>query len=107
MKMCSTKTRKIRLKESAKKRYQMIGLCLILIFSISLWCAPFSFVESKSKLDTREYVVEKGDTLWSIAENIKIANVDTREVVYDIMKCNDLSDSFILPNTVLHLPVYN
>lgn len=107
MKMCSTNVRKIRLKESAKKRYQMIGLCLLLIFSISLWCTPFSFVESKSKFDTREYVVEKGDTLWSIAENIKISSVDTREVVYDIMQCNDLPDSCILPNTVLLLPVYN
>lgn len=53
---------------------------------------------------TDTYVVEKGDTLWSIAEEIGNNKYDIRLVVDEIKNINDCSSS-IKPRDVLTIPV--
>ena len=53
---------------------------------------------------TDTYVVEKGDTLWSIAEEISHNNYDIRLVVDEIKAMNDIT-SDIHPRDVLSIPV--
>ena len=53
---------------------------------------------------TESYVVEKGDTLWSIAEEISNNKYDIRLVVDEIKAINDCTSS-IKPRDVLRVPV--
>ena len=49
------------------------------------------------------YVVQPGDTLWSIATDAAGTD-DVREVVDRIQELNGLQDSVLMPGQVLELP---
>ena len=48
------------------------------------------------------YTVGRGDTLWTIASQLR-PDQDRREVVYDLIKANHLASPTIVPGQILHL----
>ncbi|MNW17063.1 Cell division suppressor protein YneA [compost metagenome] len=54
----------------------------------------------------RRIVVERGDTLWSIALDNKPDNMKTAIYIEGIMKSNNLKDSGIKAGDILNIPVY-
>lgn len=101
----SSKKIKIRLKPQARKRYQMLVLACMLLFSVYLWFGPIARAESAVPVTTREYRVNSGDTLWEIAENIA-PNMDPREVIYEIKTLNGGSSDIMYTGNVIIIPVY-
>lgn len=72
-------------------------LTIILIFPIGFRIFEVSVAEKELKIaEIVEYLVQKGDTLWSIAEKTGF-NVDIREIVYRIKVLNNLDSSTIYP----------
>lgn len=53
---------------------------------------------------TEAYLVQPGDTLWSIADRTAGDTDDVRVVVYEIRDMNDLASSALQPGQVLQLP---
>jgi len=51
-----------------------------------------------------QYVVNSGDTLWSIAGNAYGADTDLRRAVYKIREVNHLDESVVSPGEQLTLP---
>ena len=50
-----------------------------------------------------EYIVARGDTIWSIAASLETKG-DIRKDVYNIIKINNLHDSMIYPGQIIRLP---
>lgn len=80
----------------------------ILIFSFIVF-ASLSIVNAYSN-NHMQYIyiyVEQGDTIWSIASNNNINNLDVRELVYKIEKVNNLNpSSYIHPGDTIIVPLY-
>lgn len=57
----------------------------------------------KPKPKTVSVTVQQGDTIWSIAENIKKDNQDVRKLVYEIKKENNVINSIIVPGQILNI----
>lgn len=83
-----------------KKRFissiLIISIGLISIFNIC-------FARLNKAISTEEYVVSKGDTLWSIASEYKAEGQDIREYIYQIRELNNLDDCLIYPNQVIKI----
>lgn len=54
-----------------------------------------------------EIKIEKGDTLWTIALENKPQKYDTRKMVYEIMKFNNLAEEYIYPGNIIKIPITN
>jgi LysM repeat protein len=78
----------------------MFGRLLIVVaLSVFLW-ATFAHSSDASGPE-RRYVVQRYDTLWSIAAN---GYADPREGVWEIKQRNSLAGATIVPGQVLVLP---
>lgn len=51
------------------------------------------------------YVIQAGDTLWSIAERRTPPGGDVRTTVFDIKRINQMTDSVIHPGDELLVPL--
>lgn len=80
------------MKIKSKKRFVISMSILLAIISIFNLC----FAKTE-KYETEEYVVQDGDTLWSIAEEFKNNNQDIRDYIYDLRNLNNLDDCIIYP----------
>ena len=81
-----------------KKRFiTVITILIVLIITLS----SLSF--AKAKVETEEYVVSAGDTLWSIACEYKKTGQDVREYIYELRQLNNLNDCIIYPGQVLKI----
>lgn len=95
-----------------KKYKKQISYLVILIVLILLGILLFnSKTYSSATIQYREEIVCKGDTLWNIAnneiENNKyFQNKDTREVVYELKKVNNLSNAQLYEGQKILIPKY-
>lgn len=55
-------------------------------------------------VDTRDYRVKPGDTLWQIAKTHGPENADTRRVVAAIERLNRLDGGVLLAGQVIEIP---
>lgn len=89
-----------------KKRFYFsifILVVLISFLSIVLFETSKSYAEIKYE-PYYEVVVNKGDTLWKIAnENIK-EDIDTREVIYKIKEINNMETADINEGSRIKIP---
>jgi len=76
-----------------KNKFKFIRAILIILFILSILFCKTTF--SYKEIEYKTYYVEKGDTLWSIAEELKLSNdyyknKDIRAIIYDIENLNNL-----------------
>lgn len=90
-----------------KYRFTFFLVAMILIV-ITLFGTMLGFNTAESIQDTQylEVSIQSGDTLWDIAKMNSPENIDTRKVVYEIKKLNDLDNGFIYPGQVVRVPLY-
>ncbi len=74
-----------------------ISILALVIISI------FSLCFAKNEIETEEYVVSTGETLWSIASENKKDGQDIREYIYELRELNELEDCMIYPNQVIQI----
>ena len=72
-------------------------------------CAVFLMIGGSADADTptappTHYIVEAGDTLWSIASDNAGPEVDVRRLVSDIGQISGVENSVIFPGQVLLIP---
>ena len=88
----------MRIKNMKRFILSLTILFLLISFLCSMICSKvFSYTE----LEYKEIIVSEGDTLWSIASNLK-GNVN--ENIYEIKKINNLKDSYIYVGQELLIP---
>lgn len=85
-------------------------LALLMLVSIVLSFIVMSFISNKpalgaSEIETHSIIVHSGDTIWSIAEPIALLQKkDTRNVVREIYRLNNLEQMTIHPGQSLLVP---
>ena len=82
-------------------------LALFLLF-LSFLCAfmlMFNAVSGEGKIIYKDYIVAKGDTVWKIADINTGDNRDVREVVYEIVKVNNIKNQTIYPGQTIQVPI--
>lgn len=83
-----------------------------LVIALGLCVGLFGFITGSysstaiTKNEVTQVEVSDGDTLWEIAENVKTRNMDTRQVVYEICKANDIQAADLQPGMILVIPEY-
>lgn len=78
----------------------LVRILLLVLTVLALWALFAS--DSGASGPARHYVVQPGDTLWSIAD-AQLAG-DPREGVWEIEHRNQLASASIVPGQVLVLP---
>lgn len=88
-----------------KKRFTLfLSLTLVvLFFSIGTFLNQYTS-NSMTPVTYSQVTVEAGDTLWTIASDLKAENIDTRNLIDEIIKTNELKSSQIKPGQVLLVP---
>lgn len=74
----------------------------ILIFTLAI-ISVLNFCFAKAEVETENYVVSAGETLWSIASENKKDGQDVREYIYELRTINNLDDCIIYPNQVIKI----
>lgn len=80
-----------------KEQMIAIVLCIVLVIAITVSC------RADVKTERYEYVVQPGDTLWSIADEYAPRGTDKREYIFKIKKDNGLNRSELYPDMVLEI----
>ena len=85
-----------------KYKRRSITALVIIIFIIMIFI-NFSMAKTDEK-DTQvtyeNYVISKGETLWSIAEEYKQEGQDTRDYIYQIKKLNSIGSTVYENQTI-------
>lgn len=93
----------------SKRRAYIGGVILITaictLLSMSIVYA-FNSTHNSSAIprEPLEFLVQQGDTLWSISLNYKPEGMDTREYIHKIMYANSMKDSVIKVGETIYLP---
>lgn len=74
----------------------------VLIFILGI-ISVLNFCFAKAEIETEDYVVSTGETLWSIASENKKDGQDIREYIYELRKINNLDNCVIYPNQVIKI----
>ena len=100
----SSKLRRLRRQQKLKKqRHNALIFTLILIVAIS--STVFSFkAKSAEQYGVISVVVEKGDTLWSIAQEYKPDGIEIREYIYEISKNNGIDNKPLAVGQTIFVP---
>jgi len=88
---------------SASARALVIISTIVAVLVLLLATAVHAFSGS-GPIDTVDYRVRSGDSLWSIAENIAPADADVRGVVASIRDLNDIPGAVIRAGDVIEVP---
>ena len=95
------------MKNNNKRIKTMRNNVIILTIAICMLHLLFTNIFASKELDTKEYVVMRGETLWSIAEGLySEENSDIQKIVYDIKDVNNMSESIVYEGQIINLPVY-
>lgn len=66
----------------------------------------FYMCQEDKTYSLKSYIVQQGDTLWSVVSNESDISGDIREVVYDTYNLNNISQNEdIYPGQVILIPV--
>jgi hypothetical protein len=86
-----------------RRRTLAAAACLVLLLTVGSPVARAFGGADASDVPAATYVVEAGDTLWSIAEG-HAPGEDPRVVVHQIAELNDLDGGPLVPGRALALP---
>ena len=87
-----------------KIRFKFV-LIMYLISSLSVIFSkiPLSSIENTNNNDFTQYEIQKGDSLWSIADQFNSKNKEI--FIYKIKKINNLDNSSLVVNDILLIPL--
>ena len=87
-----------------KIRFKFV-LFMYLISSLSVIFSkiPLSSIENTNNNDFTHYEIQKGDSLWSIADQFNSKNKEI--FIYKIKKINNLDNSSLVVNDILLIPL--
>lgn len=101
-----TRRKKKRLIIVNRARFITVSLITLILFSIIIgYFTGMMTSEAATSMNTIEYSVKTGDTLWSIASDYNYYDTDIREVIYHIKKENHMHNAVIHPGDRLLIPV--
>ena len=84
----------------------IVEAALLLSITIIIVVSLINLFKVPSPIYFKKYVVEKGDTLWSIASlSNGYDKMDTREIVEAIEQKNNTSAT-IFPGQIIYIPMY-
>ena len=75
---------------------------LISSLSVIFTKIPLSSIENINNNEFTRYEIQKGDSLWSIADQFNSKNKEF--FIYKIKKINNLSNSSLVVNDILVIP---
>lgn len=82
-----------------------IALFLLLAAISCVFMLTFNTVSGKENTKYKDYVVARGDTLWTIADIVSSEEIDIREIVYELSVVNDIDgNGTIYPGQTLKIP---
>lgn len=87
-----------------RRRTLMVLFVLVLIAAAFLFPGVVHTERQLEPIPTHTYVVDTGDTLWSIAAEYAEGR-DIRKVIYEIKYINGLRTSMIYPGQELRIPL--
>jgi LysM repeat protein len=90
-------------RRSASARALVIISTIVAGLVLLLATAVHAFAGS-APIDTVDYRVQSGESLWSIAEDVAPADADIRAVVSTIRHLNELDEAVIHAGDVLEVP---
>tara|TARA_B100001175_G_scaffold148135_1_gene125674 strand:- start:954 stop:1196 length:243 start_codon:yes stop_codon:yes gene_type:complete len=76
---------------------------LISSLSVIFSKIPLSSIENTNNNDFTQYEIQKGDSLWSIADQFNSKNKEI--FIYKIKKINKLDNSSLVVNDILLIPL--
>ena len=87
-----------------KIRFKFV-LFMYLISSLSIIFSkiPLSSIENTNNNEFTHYEIQKGDSLWSIADQFNSKNKEI--FIYKIKKINNLDNSSLVINDILLIPL--
>ena len=87
-----------------KIRFKFV-LIIYLISSLSVIFSkiPLSSIENTNNNEFTHYEIQKGDSLWSIADQFNSKNKEI--FIYKIKKINNLDNSSLVVNDILLIPL--
>ena len=99
-----------KLSRGGHRSSKIRGLLIIILSLIVLSLIFTKSTLSHAQIRYTKFYVANGDTLWSIAEELKdtndyYKNKDIREIIEDIKDINNLDTSNLYVNQILQIPV--
>jgi len=95
------------MKRNNKRIKTMRNNIIILFIAIFILHLLFTNIFASKDFNTKEYVVMRGETLWSIAEGLySEENSDIQKIVYDIKDVNNMTESIVYEGQTISIPVY-
>ena len=85
-----------------KRKIRCLALFIFLI--IALFNKSIAGTD-KEEVQTQDYIISSGDTLWSIAQEYKKPEEDTRQYIYDVKKLNNMTDSTIYAGQTIKIKI--
>ncbi|MBE7059452.1 MAG: LysM peptidoglycan-binding domain-containing protein [Ruminococcaceae bacterium] len=82
--------------------FSMLFICCCVFGTISAFNGGGTAMSAYEQCET--VVVRSGDTLWSVALDLGNNDYDTRTIVKDIMKQNNMSSSEVYVGQTLEIP---
>ena len=92
---------------SSAKIYMAIALLTISLASVIIFSFAGQSFSHKQTLASTPHIsitVHRGDSLWSIANRCKVANLSTQEISDEIVSLNQLTSTTLTPGQVLTVP---
>lgn len=95
------------MKKNNKRIKTMRNNIIILFIAIFILHLLFTNIFASKDFNTKEYVVMRGETLWSIAETISTdENSNIQKIIYDIKDVNNMNESTVYEGQIINIPVY-
>ena len=85
-----------------KNKFKFIRSITIIVFLLSILYST-SIARIDKEEETTLYTVNKGDTLWTIAQEYKADNKDRRQYIYELKKINNITNSNIYDGKTLKI----
>ena len=79
---------------------KIINIIIVLLAFMSLLISVCK--QTNNEFVIEDYIVQSGDTLWSIATTYKEPGQDIREYIYDIQVLNNI-DCIIYPGQIIKI----
>ena len=80
----------------------VITLLALIVFTIMNLQGAYS---SAYTIETEDYWVKQGETLWSIAQEYSPDGYDIRKMIYEIKEINEMETSMIYSGDKIMIPI--